>query len=55
MKNPSLYNITSKAESALNRFPLIINWSILGSIYFIIEIEESSFELLNVLLFIKEN
>ncbi len=45
MKIPSLIDITSKAENALKRFPITILWSIIGTIYCIYIIDDSSRDL----------
>jgi hypothetical protein len=45
MKIPSLTDITSKAESALKRFPITILWAVLGTIYCIYIINDSSRDL----------
>ncbi|WP_299430771.1 DUF4153 domain-containing protein [uncultured Maribacter sp.] len=45
MKIPSLTEITTKAESAFKRFPITLVWSILGSLYCISIIGDSSLDL----------
>jgi len=45
MKIPSLSEITTKAESALKRFPITLVWSILGSLYCMSIVGDSSLNL----------
>ncbi len=45
MKIPSLTEITTKAESAFKRFPITLVWSILGSLYCMSIVGDSSIDL----------
>ncbi|WP_298505331.1 DUF4153 domain-containing protein [uncultured Maribacter sp.] len=45
MKIPSLTEITTKAESAFKRFPITLVWSILGSLYCMSIVGDSSLDL----------